>query len=105
MNFPADEGVVFPVVQRLRSDGHEVLYVAEMAPGVSDERVLAAANAKNALLLRHPTRISLNWSIDCVASLPVSYLCISLACLLPPKLSLIHLSFMTMARGLSMPSR
>jgi predicted nuclease of predicted toxin-antitoxin system len=51
MNFLADEGVDFPVVQRLRSDGHEVLYVAEMSPGVSDETVLAAANAKNALLL------------------------------------------------------
>lgn len=51
MNFLADEGVDFPGVHRLRSDGREVLYVAEMAPGVSDETVLAAANAKNALLL------------------------------------------------------
>lgn len=51
MNFLADEGVDFPVVQRLRSDGHEVLYVAEMDPGISDEEVLAAANDKNALLL------------------------------------------------------
>lgn len=51
MNFLADEGVDFPVVQRLCSDGHEVLYVAEMAPGVSDETVLATANDKNALLL------------------------------------------------------
>ena len=51
MNFLADEGVGFPVVQRLRSDRHEVLYVAEMAPGVSDERVLPTANDGNALLL------------------------------------------------------
>lgn len=51
MNFLADEGVDFPVVQRLRTDGHEVLYVAEMDPGISDEKVLAAANEKNALLL------------------------------------------------------
>jgi predicted nuclease of predicted toxin-antitoxin system len=51
MNFLADEGVDFPVVQKLRGDGHEVLYVAEMAPGVSDETVLATANEKNALLL------------------------------------------------------
>lgn len=51
MNFLADEGVDFPVVQRLRSDGHEVLYVAEMDPGISDEKVLAVANDKNALLL------------------------------------------------------
>jgi predicted nuclease of predicted toxin-antitoxin system len=51
MNFLADEGVDFPVVQRLRSDGHEVLYVAEMDPGVSDEKVLAAANDMDAMLL------------------------------------------------------
>lgn len=51
MIFLADEGVDFPVVQRLRSDRHEVLYVAEMDPGISDERVLAVANEKNALLL------------------------------------------------------
>ncbi len=51
MNFLADEGVDFPVVQRLRSDGHEVVYVAEMDPGISDEKVLAAANDRNALLL------------------------------------------------------
>ena len=51
MNFLADEGVDFPVVERLRGDGHEVLYVAEMDPGISDEKVLAIANDKNALLL------------------------------------------------------
>ena len=51
MNFLADEGVDFPVVQRLRSDGHEVLYVAEMDPGISDETVLATANDKDALPL------------------------------------------------------
>jgi predicted nuclease of predicted toxin-antitoxin system len=51
MNFLADEGVDFPVVQKLRSEGHEVLYVAEMDPGISDEKVLAVANDKNALLL------------------------------------------------------
>jgi hypothetical protein len=49
MNFLADEGVDYPVVQRLRTDGHEVLYVAEMDPGISDEKVLAAANEKNPL--------------------------------------------------------
>jgi predicted nuclease of predicted toxin-antitoxin system len=51
MNFLADEGVDFPVVERLRGDGYEVLYVAEMDPGISDERVLAMANNMNALLL------------------------------------------------------
>jgi predicted nuclease of predicted toxin-antitoxin system len=51
MIFFADEGVDFPVVQKLRSEGHAVLYVAEMDPGISDEKVLAVANDKNALLL------------------------------------------------------
>jgi predicted nuclease of predicted toxin-antitoxin system len=51
MIFLADEGVDFPVVQRLRGDGHEVLYVAEMDPGISDEKVLVTANEKKALLL------------------------------------------------------
>jgi predicted nuclease of predicted toxin-antitoxin system len=51
MNFLADEAVDLPVVERLRGDGHEVLYVAEMNPGISDEKVLAIANDKNALLL------------------------------------------------------
>ena len=51
MNFLADEDVDFAVVPKLRSDGHEVLYVAEMSPGISDDEVLATANDKNALLL------------------------------------------------------
>jgi predicted nuclease of predicted toxin-antitoxin system len=51
MIFLADEGVDLSVVQRLRNDGHEVLYVAEMDPGISDEEVLTAANEKQALLL------------------------------------------------------
>lgn len=51
MNFLADEGVDFPIVQRLRNDEHQLLYVAETDPGISDENVLAAANEKNAMLL------------------------------------------------------
>jgi predicted nuclease of predicted toxin-antitoxin system len=51
MNLVADESVDLQVVQRLRSDGHDVLYVAELAPGISDDQVLAVANERNALLL------------------------------------------------------
>ena len=51
MNFLADESVDFPVVLRLRNDGHEVHYVAEMDPGIPDDRVLDTANEANALLL------------------------------------------------------
>ncbi len=39
------------VVERLREDGHEVLYVAEMEPGVSDDEVLELANLEEIPLL------------------------------------------------------
>ena len=51
MRFTADEGLDRQIVQRLRSDGHEVLYVAELDPGIGDEFVLEMANAAGALLL------------------------------------------------------
>ena len=51
MNFVADEGVDRPIVERLRQEGHRVWYVAEMAPSISDDRVLDVANRERALLL------------------------------------------------------
>jgi predicted nuclease of predicted toxin-antitoxin system len=51
MNLLADESVERQVVERLRRDGHEVLYVAEMEPGISDDTVLERANESAALLL------------------------------------------------------
>ncbi|QIN78023.1 hypothetical protein GBA65_05265 [Rubrobacter marinus] len=45
----ADEGVEYPVVERLREDGHEVTYVAEMEPGIPDDEVLDSANREQAL--------------------------------------------------------
>ena len=51
MNLLADEGVDRPVVERLRQDGHDVLYVAESSPSVPDEEVLEQANTRNAVLL------------------------------------------------------
>ena len=51
MNLLADEGVDRPVVERLRQDGHDVLYVAESSPSVSDEEVLEQANSRSAVLL------------------------------------------------------
>lgn len=51
MNLLADESVDRQVVQRLRQDGHEVLYIAEMAPSTSDEVVLERANALQAVLI------------------------------------------------------
>lgn len=51
MTILADEGVDREIVLRLRDDGHDVTYVAEMDPGISDEVVLARANAQGAILL------------------------------------------------------
>lgn len=51
MKVVADESVDGPVVTRLREDGHEVDYVAEMEPGISDDRVLSHANLRRAVLV------------------------------------------------------
>jgi len=51
MNLLADESVDGPIVERLRHDGHQVWYVAEMEPGISDEAVLDLANHEKSLLL------------------------------------------------------
>ena len=51
MNFLADENVDRQIVDRLRRDGHNVLYVAEMEPGIPDDAVLDLANGEGALLL------------------------------------------------------
>lgn len=50
MKILADEGVDGPIVERLRQS-HEVWYVAEMEPGVSDNVVVDLANQKGAVLL------------------------------------------------------
>ena len=51
MNLVADEGVDQAVVERLRDDGHDVLYVAELSPSITDEEVLQHANDRGALLV------------------------------------------------------
>ena len=51
MNLLADESVDRPIVDRLRADNHPVLYVAELAPGISDDEVLQRANRSGALLI------------------------------------------------------
>lgn len=51
MKFVADESVDQPIVERLRADGHDVLAVAEMEPGLSDDAVIERANREAALLL------------------------------------------------------
>ena len=51
MNLLADEGVDRAVVERLRDDGHDVLYVAELAPSITDEEILQQASDRGALLV------------------------------------------------------
>jgi predicted nuclease of predicted toxin-antitoxin system len=51
VNLLADESVERQIVDRLRLDGHTVLYVAEMEPSIADEVVLRRANEHTALLV------------------------------------------------------
>jgi predicted nuclease of predicted toxin-antitoxin system len=46
-----DEGVDALIVARLRNDSHDVTYVAELAPGITDDAVLDLANAEARVLL------------------------------------------------------
>jgi predicted nuclease of predicted toxin-antitoxin system len=51
VNLLADEGVDAPIVQPLRLDGHDVQYVAELAPGITDDGVLDRANTGRRVLI------------------------------------------------------
>jgi predicted nuclease of predicted toxin-antitoxin system len=47
----ADEGIDREIVAQLRKDGHEVFYIAEMLPSVSDSDILDLARKKNSVLI------------------------------------------------------
>jgi len=47
----ANEGVDRPVVERPRQDDHDVVYVAELSPSITDEEILQMADARSARLL------------------------------------------------------
>ncbi len=47
----ADENVDQEIVTVLRAKGYDVLYVAELEQGISDDKVLDLANQRGALLL------------------------------------------------------
>ncbi|MCS6304734.1 MAG: DUF5615 family PIN-like protein [Nitrospira sp.] len=51
MNLVADESIDAAITVRLRQEGHRVWAVAEMAPGLTDEAVLALARDQGALLV------------------------------------------------------
>lgn len=47
----ADESVDRQIVERLRQDGFDTVYVAELSPSITDDQVLLEANNRRALLL------------------------------------------------------
>lgn len=51
MNILADEGIDKPIIDRLRQDGYNVVYIAEVSPSISDDVILDMANQQEALLL------------------------------------------------------
>lgn len=51
MNLLADESIEREIVERLRADGHAIVYVAELSPSITDDQVLDEANARSALLV------------------------------------------------------
>ncbi len=51
MNLVADESVDRQVVLRLRQEGHDTVYVAELSPSITDDAVLQEANRRGALLV------------------------------------------------------
>ena len=51
MNLVADEGVDRQIVEQLRQDGHDVIYIAELLPSITDDEVLQQANDRDATLL------------------------------------------------------
>jgi predicted nuclease of predicted toxin-antitoxin system len=51
VNFLADENIDQPIVERLRQENHQVWYIAEIAPNISDDIVLKLALDEKAILL------------------------------------------------------
>jgi predicted nuclease of predicted toxin-antitoxin system len=51
VNLVCDEAVDEPIVARLRADGHDVTYVRELSPSITDDEVLDAANRHMAPLV------------------------------------------------------
>src|SRR5258708_12150075 len=51
MNFLADESCAGPVVRTLREAGHDVVAIAEVARGATDEQVLERALNENRVLI------------------------------------------------------
>ena len=53
MQFLADENIGTSVVVYLRDSGHDVVWIREIGPGMSDEEVLALVSHEKRVLLTH----------------------------------------------------
>jgi predicted nuclease of predicted toxin-antitoxin system len=51
MNFVADESCAMPVIRALREAGHDVVAIAEVARGASDDQVLERATEDKRVLI------------------------------------------------------
>lgn len=51
MKIVADEGLDRQIVDGLRADGHDVVYIAELRPGIPDTEIFAEANRDGRLLI------------------------------------------------------
>ena len=51
MDFLADESCAWPVIRALREAGHDVIAIAEVAKGATDEQVLERAFKENRVLI------------------------------------------------------
>jgi len=51
MRLLADEGVEVQIVEALRGASHEVAYIAELAPGITDDEVMEEARRTESILL------------------------------------------------------
>lgn len=51
MKFVADEGIDAIIVDLLRKNDHDVIYIAEYKSGIIDEEVLEITNSQNRILM------------------------------------------------------
>ena len=51
MKFVADENIDKPIVEKLRELGHEIVYVAEISPSISDNEVLDIIKQEESILI------------------------------------------------------
>lgn len=55
MKLIADENIAKPLIEALRADGHEVIAISEVSPGIKDIEVLAMARERGAAVLTQDT--------------------------------------------------